>query len=281
VDNVILRYDTGAFQLLRRGLATLLDTVGYSHDKIPAAPTDRLPDLVIQWIDNADERYRGQIQYHERTAENRKRRYGRAEFFAWSLFGISIGAATWLAAYVCANMLGVLDEAMGWISHMSPPWLVPVLGVLCGAGLLWVLGKEDTQSPDLAFKAPRLIGSWLAGILLGAAVVAFWAMFELDPDGLRKLLFLASVILLAWGGIIRYWTEKIAIEAEAQGSETAYPIYRRGKAALEEADAQCADIETARRRREEIIRDLGKFALAETEAWLRSHRERPLHPALG
>ena len=34
-------------------------------------------------------------------------------------------------------------------------------------------------------------------------------------------------------------------------------------------------------RREQIIRDLGQFALAETEAWLRSHRERPLHPALG
>ena len=36
-----------------------------------------------------------------------------------------------------------------------------------------------------------------------------------------------SVIPLACGGIVRYWTEKIAIEAEAQGSEAGYPIYRR------------------------------------------------------
>jgi hypothetical protein len=98
---------------------------------------------------------------------------------------------------------------------------------------------------------------------------------------LRRRRFLASVILLTWGGIFRYRTEKIAIEAEAQGSEMALPIYRRAKAALAEVDTHCTDAEAAWQHREKIIRDLGEFALTETEAWLRSHRERPLHPALG
>jgi hypothetical protein len=280
VDNFILRYDTRGFQLLRRGLATVLDAIRFSHDEIPTEPGDRLPEPVMQWIDNADRRNRGQIQYHAETVEDRRRRYGLNEFVAWSLFGISLGAAVWLAAYTGANLFHVVEDARNWIAHISSKWLVPVPAFALGAGLLWVLGKEDIRSPDLALKAPHILGSWIAGMLLGAAVVALWAMFGWGLDGLRKLLFLGSVILLAWAGIIRYRTEKIAIEAEAEGSEMAYPIYRRAKAALDEIESQCGDAEAARRCREWVIRDLGEFALAETEAWLRSHRERPLHPAL-
>jgi hypothetical protein len=281
VDNFILRYDTGAFQLLRRGLATLLDGLRFSHDEIPAALTDRLLDPALEWI-------REQIQYHEKTEKDRKRRYGRDEFRAWSLFGISLGAAVWLAGYTAVRLaahtfvdvLGYVHDAKYWFSHDPHAWLIPLIAAAGGAVLLLALRIADIRSPERAFRAMHIIGSWLAGIFLGAAIVALWAIFDWGPDGLRKLLFLASVILLAWGGIIRYRTEKIAIEAEAQGSEMAYPIYRRAEAALEEVE-HAADPEAARQRREQIIRDLGQFASAETEAWLRSHRERPLHPALG
>ena len=99
--------------------------------------------------------------------------------------------------------------------------------------------------------------------------------------GAGKLPQLGEGVGKAIRGFKKSVHEGDAIEAEAQGSEIAYPIYCRAKAALDEVDMQCADAREAGRRREEIIRDLGKFALAETEAWLRSHRERPLHPALG
>jgi hypothetical protein len=272
VDNVVLRYDKGEFQRLRRGLGTLLDAIQFSCAEFPAAPADRLPVPVMQWIDNEDQRNRGQIQYHSWTAVNRKRRYGRNEFLAWSLFGISLGAAVWLVIYTSVNMLD-------WVSGISPRWLVPVLATAAVITLLLVLRIEDIRSPERALKAPHILGSWAAGIFLGAAIAWSWAIFDLDPDWLRKLFFLGSVIPLAWGGIARYRTEKIAIEAEAEGSEMTYPIYRRAKAALDEIEKNCSVAE-AMRRREKIIRDLGEFALAETEAWLRSHRERPLHPAL-
>jgi hypothetical protein len=281
VDNVILRYDTGAFQLLRQGLATLLDGIRLCHGELPAAPADHLPDPVIQWINNEDRRSRGQIQYHEQTAEDRKRRYGRDEFLAWSLFGISLGAAVWLMGYTGLNLVDRFGDLKDWLSDTPFSWLVPVLATAAAVLLLGALGIDDIRSPERALKAPHILGSWLAGIFLGSAVVALWAVLGWEGHGLRKLLFLGSVILLAWGGIIRYRTEKLAVEAEAQGSEMALPIYRRAEAALDEVEQHCPDPEAARRRREQIIRDLGEFALAETEAWLRSHRERPLHPALG
>ena len=233
------------------------------------------------WIDNDDARNRGQIQYHKRTTEERKRRHGLAEFAAWSLFGISLGAAAWLAICVWLEPLGWLYEAMSWLARLPHAWLMPVLATVAGSPLLATVGIKDVWSPGLAFRAPHIIGSWLAGMLFGAAALALWAIFDWHPEGLRIFLFLASVVLLAWAGIIRYRTEKIAIEAEGEGSEMAYPIYCRARAAIHDVDRYCADIETASRYREKIIRDLGEFALAETEAWLRSHRERPLHPALG
>src|SRR5438132_636382 len=189
--------------------AALLDAIRFSHDELPAAPVDRLPDPVIQWIDNEDRRNRGQIQYHERTAEDRKRRYGIAEFWAWSLFGISLGAAVWLMVYTGLDLLDYFDHLKDWFSDTSSSWLVPVLATAAAVLLLGALGIEDIRSPERAFKAPHILGSWLAGILLGGAVVALWAMLGWEGDGLRKLLFLGSVILLAWGGILRYRTETL------------------------------------------------------------------------
>jgi hypothetical protein len=286
-DQFVLRYDAGAFQLLRRGLATALDAIAFQHDAVPPAPTDSLPDQVRQWIDQ--EPRQGQIQYHRDTARDRKRRYGWAEFWAWSLFGISLGAAFWLAVYAAVQLAvhasleteAIVENAKLWFGHGSWPWLVAAVAAVAGVLLLVLLGKEDLRSPGRAFKAPHIVGSWAAGMLFGLALGLLWVWLDLEPDRLRKALFLAAVILLAWGGIIRYRAEKIALEAEAQGSGTALPIFRRAKAALKEINQRNCNPEEASRRREEIICDLGKFALAETEAWLRSHRERPLHPALG
>jgi len=183
--------------------------------------------------------------------------------------------------YTGLNLVDYFGDLEDWFSGTPFSWLVPVLATAAAVLLLGALGIDDIRSPERALKAPHILGSWLAGIFLGAAVVALWTMLGWEGDGLRKLLFLGSVILLAWGGIIRYRTEKLAVEAEAQGSEIALSIYRRAKGALDEVEQHATDPEAARRRREQIIRDLGQFALAETEAWLRSHRERPLHPALG
>jgi hypothetical protein len=93
------------------------------------------------------------------------------------------------------------------------------------------------------------------------------------------------LLLLAAAGAIKYAAEKLDVEAEAQNAAEASIIYARARRSLDqidqELDTKSIGLVEANRRRERVIRDLGLYALAETEAWLRSHRERPLHPPIG
>ena len=91
--------------------------------------------------------------------------------------------------------------------------------------------------------------------------------------------------MLATAGAIKYVAEKISLEAEAQNAAEASIIYSRARRALDQIDrdldAKRIDLEEAHRRRTGLVVDVGQYALTETESWLRSHRERPLHPPVG
>jgi hypothetical protein len=104
-------------------------------------------------------------------------------------------------------------------------------------------------------------------------------------DKLHQVLGVGALLGLAAAGTIKYAAEKMDVEAEAQNAAEASVIYARARRLLDqidrEVDAQVIDLAEANRRRERVIRGLGLYALAETEAWLRSHRERPLHPPIG
>ncbi len=106
-----------------------------------------------------------------------------------------------------------------------------------------------------------------------------------NRDMLHQVLGVGALLLLAAAGTIKYAAEKIDVEAEAQNAAEASIIYARARRLLDqidrELDAKSIDLAEANRQRERIIRDLGLYALAETETWLRSHRERPLHPPIG
>jgi len=287
VDQHLLRYDSREFRLLRQGLATVLDAIQLSHGKLPeSVPVDGLPEPVLRWIDNCDARSPGQIQYHRRTANERKRSYGVAESFAWSLFIIALGLAIWLGIDAFLEKhLHLLKPAMDWISHLTCPWLVPLFGSVGAAAVLTAVGFKNVDAPERMLRLPQILASLLAGLLIGTVIVSLFLIFQWEERWRESTLFLGTVVLLTIGGVIRYRTEKIATEAEAQGSSSAYLVYVRAKKVLDQIDLDYAanriNAEMARRRREKIIRDLGQFALVETEGWLRNHRERPLHPAMG
>src|ERR1700744_3961025 len=123
----------------------------------------------------------------------------------------------------------------------------------------------------------------------GLLIAAGWLIAAYDRgwnhDALHQWFGMCALLALAAAGTIKYAAERIDVEAEAQNAAEASIIYARARRALDqidrEVDANALDFAKANRGPERIVRDLGLYALAETEMWLRSHRERPLHPPIG
>jgi hypothetical protein len=103
-----------------------------------------------------------------------------------------------------------------------------------------------------------------------------------DPDqAITNVVISALVVLYASAGAMRYLMERLNIEAEALE-------YRDARARFELAERRLApgsdpvsgapaDEDAAQR----LVHELGRLALAENEAWLKSRRERPLTPIVG
>jgi hypothetical protein len=164
-------------------------------------------------------------------------------------------------------------------------WFVAfaLIGVSIAAAL--IVGREHFEGPAEGVTFRRVLYAVIPGILFAAGIVEIGYILHVSNGALHTVLGLGALLILAGAGAIKYFSEQIDVEAEAQGSAEASIIYARARRVLDEIDqdldAKAIDVAEANRRRERVIRDLGLYALAETEAWLRSHRERPLHPPVG
>ena len=89
------------------------------------------------------------------------------------------------------------------------------------------------------------------------------------------------VVLTAIAGALRYLKERLNIEAEALEYRDALGRFERAEMRLARGSdprtGAPADEEAAKR----VVYELGRLALAENEAWLKSRRERPLTPVVG
>jgi hypothetical protein len=288
VDQRALRYDTGEFQLLRQSLATVLDAISLSHAALPAVqPGERLPPAVDDWIGVAGPPSSGQIRYQSKTAQGRKRIYDRFEFWVWICFGGALGMAIGLALHALhdAAHSQILDRLTDALRGTVFERLVP-LG-LAGGFVVWlvIVGREHFEGKAEGVTAKRVFQSLGPGIVAAMAIVVTWHIGRWDHLLLHESLGTAALLLLALAGAIKYVSEKVGVEAEAQGAAEASVIYSRARRALDRIDCDVAakriDVAQANPRRERIVLDLGQYALTETESWLRSHRERPLHPPVG
>jgi hypothetical protein len=287
VDQRVLRYDTGEFQLLRQSLATLLNAIKLCHAPLPAVePGARLPHGVGVWIGELTPDRSGQIGYQYKTAHARKRAYDLFELFVWTCFGIALGVAIWLAIHVLIEAL-----QMQTLNRMAAdPWSrftrLLALGLVgVAAFLLWRVTRERFEDAAKGMAFRRVWQSMWAALAATAAGILAWHLRQGEPNVLHQILGTTVLLTLATGGAIKYISEKIGIEAEAHGAAEASVIYVRARHALDAVDGDLAqgliDLPEAHRRRQRIVLDLGQYALTETESWLRSHRERPLHPPIG
>jgi len=126
----------------------------------------------------------------------------------------------------------------------------------------------------------RGIKRWKAtalSLVIGA-IMAFLLSLALisaapTPDFTERALIVLLVGLSAIAGAWRYLTERLNIEAEAHEYRDAHVRFDRAEHLL------AAEPDEGRARA--IVFELGRLALAENEAWLKSRRERPLTPVVG
>jgi hypothetical protein len=288
VDQRALRYDTGEFQLLRQSMATVLDAIDFSHAPLAAVPPgQRLPPEVDDWIGVAAPQPTGQIEYQLRTADRRHTLTDRFEFYIWSCFGLALGMAAWLALHALDDVthLELFERIASALRGTVFAWLLPAL--LIGGFVVWVVivafERFEGKAEGVTFR--RMVHSLGPGLLAAAAAVTIWHLSRGDQILLFKSLGTATLIMLATAGAIKYVAEKISLEAEAQNAAEASIIYSRARRALDQIDrdldAKRIDLDEAHRRRTRLVVDVGQYALAETESWLRSHRERPMHAPVG
>ena len=283
VDQHMLRYDAREFQLIRQTVASFLESLRLQCAPLAAVePAERLPEGVDHWIGAIKPNLTGQISYQNKTAKSRHNTFEWLEFAVWMAFGIACALAIWLVIHAT-------HEAFGWHFFEKLADLIgwPVTAALFAVGIalfVWVACERlDGSSQSNTFR--RIWHSLWPGMFLAAGILMAWYDKGWNHDKLHQVLGVSALLALAAAGTIKYAAEKIDVEAEAQNAAEASIIYVRARRSLDqidrEVDAQAIDFAEANRRRARVIRDLGLYALAETEAWLRSHRERPLHPPIG
>ena len=119
-----------------------------------------------------------------------------------------------------------------------------------------------------------------AAVLLALAAQILVAPFGEHPADFAKYAMIVFVVFLpALGAMLRFLSEKLAVEAEALSYREAYGWFEHADrllTTLRPGNGNDADDAAARR----IVRDLGILALRENEAWLKARRERPLSPVM-
>jgi hypothetical protein len=164
----------------------------------------------------------------------------------------------------------------------APYWvmkLVPVEGIPSWLGRRLADGNQaHPLTTAFGLGATILLGFVLQA---GAVLLAMNAGEKFGFEDVTKYMAIICIIFLpALGGAMRFLSEKLAIEAEALSYRDAYGWYAHAAELLLKFNPGQGDTAADERARD-VIRRLGKLALRENEAWLKTRRQRPLSPVIG
>ena len=233
-----------------------------------------------------------QLWYFVNNGEDRETRVHVVDALSWSLFVVSGVLAAVLWTWIA------FPQAMTMFMHAAhirlPSWasfigfdISPLLWILLAALIIGfrVWNHDVRQGLGAIFLAGA------AGIL--AAVALALALVDAGPlvarvsdirnDELAAIyaVIITLVVLSAAAGALRYLIERLNVEAEALEYRDARGRFERAERRLaggaDPATGTPANEEAAKR----VVCELGRLALAENEAWLKSRRERPLTPVVG
>ncbi len=217
----------------------------------------------------------GQRDYFHRRSLQRERAVFIVSVVSWFCFALAFGLSLWLALHgVTGDILGSIARAIGERAGGAP---VSGLVTVC------VLTVR-LLSPTQAYGLPQTA---VPGVLLGAFVLSF-ALYDLGDClttnheiGGKAMVLITTVALLAIAGGVRFVSDKLAWEAEALAYHEAHVRFSHAARLLADIDGTAGSESEKKRQKRVVLYELGLAALAENEAWLRAHRERPIEPVLG
>ena len=233
-----------------------------------------------------------QLWYFINNGENRERLADEFDAASWCLFVASgvlgLVLCAWLAIPKAMTMSVHIAHIRlaSWISTIGFDtrillWLLLAVLVI----KFRVLNRDIRQGFGAifltgAFGALAAIGFALAFVNAGPLIAGATGMH--DSSLAATFAAIAGlVVLTAIAGALRYLKERLNIEAEALEYRDALGRFERAEMRLARGSdprtGAPADEEAAKR----VVYELGRLALAENEAWLKSRRERPLTPVVG
>ncbi|WP_029032439.1 hypothetical protein [Salinarimonas rosea] len=245
----------------------------------PRTDLRELPKPPGDWIGSP-------LWYFERNAEARETHAARAERQSWFLVvGSGVLAALlffWLGIPSVKKTFEAAGALLGWSGVVG--------GIVVTVA---IAAARDVLSPrfrgfrsvlvSLGFAVPAAAALGLAAAGLGHALVEA-GFADMSGSTATKYAAIVLVVLLnAVAGAWRYLAEKLGWEAEALAYRDAYRAFHRAEEALAALWDEASGRPRAGREDEAraIVHELGRVALIENEAWLKTRRERPLTPVAG
>jgi hypothetical protein len=235
-----------------------------------------VPGSEVKWID-------GQIAFFSKRILQREKILLASEVVSWMLFLGSFGIAVFLLV-LNTPLRKWVEFARSWLDRHAFAGSAGLAILVIVAGLC---AAAKTKPEIAARRFARLRPSAGNTASVAAAMLGFVAAFALFDFHARMSgadvawMGIMSVVAAAIGGAIRFASEKLSLEAELRGYEDTLEAFEGAKKALAELDAASLTDRQRETMRVEILFALGKEALAESGAWLRAHKERPLEPMVG
>ena len=219
----------------------------------------------------------GQQSYFHRRWIERERALFIVSVTSWFCFALAFGLAAWLALHcIAGDSWSSMARVVGQRSGDAPVQLA-ALFTAC-------VFLVRLMSPLQSF---GLLQTVVPGVLVGGLALSF-ALYDLGDQitsdreiGGNAMVMITTVALLTIAGGVRFVSDKLAWEAEASAYHEAHERFSHVVRLLANIDRTQWPDEEKRLRKQEVLRELGRAALAENEAWLRAHRERPIEPVLG
>lgn len=285
-----------AWLLLRRGWFPERDknwarVRGSSPQPRHIHPGDKMP---ADWIG-------GQIWYFKKNAPLREAAVRVTEAASWCLFV----ASGWIAILLCAwlwspsfyGRFHALAEVMGSSSHPFVSAMIGVFWLAATAVVVWLRVENRSLKRTSAIVATFVVALLAALFFSMAAVSAAHAValavdwLTCQPDAhcahhdtahtAEHIMVVGLVVLSAWAGAWRYLTERRNVEAEALEYPEAEGRFERAERLLAPGSDPATGTPQDEARAQALVLELGRLAMTENEAWLKSRRERPLTPVVG